>query len=163
MVDVQTIGVLVTAASVSIAAIYYIMNIRETNKNRRVTLANTMMQTFISEEGSRRWTELWNMKWKDFDDFKIKYDSSHNPDNYAKRNAVWNTCDILGYMYESSIIDMETIFAISGPSVYITWEKFKPIIVGYRDLGEYSPIQYRHWEHLASDEFKSMTKNKVSQ
>jgi hypothetical protein len=103
------------------------------------------------------------MGWKDFDNFRSKYDSTINPVNYAKRNAVWNTCDILGYMYESNIIDMETIFAISGPAVHITWEKFKPIIMGYRDRGEYSRIQYRHWEYLASEMSKWMAQNKVGE
>jgi hypothetical protein len=55
LVDLQLIGVLVTATSVTIAAIYYIVNLKETLRNRRVALATGLMQTFISEEGSRRW------------------------------------------------------------------------------------------------------------
>jgi hypothetical protein len=58
LVDLQLIGVLVTATSVTIAAIYYIVNLKETLRNRRVALATSLMQTFISEEGSRRWIDI---------------------------------------------------------------------------------------------------------
>ena len=87
------------AISVVLGVIYYTINLRETMRNRKVALTASLMQNFVSEEGSRRFIELLQMEWKDFDDYEAKYDSSVNLDNFAKRNTVWKTCDILGYQY----------------------------------------------------------------
>jgi hypothetical protein len=157
LVDVQTIGVAVTAASVTVAAIYYIINLRETLRNRRVTLANNLMQTFVLEEGSKRWVDLMNMEWKDYDDFQSRYGSKVNPENFAKRNAMWNTCNILGNQYRAGLIDMDTIFACSFTGVALMWAKFKPIIDVYRG-SSFSREHYKDFEYLASELAKMIMK-----
>ena len=79
LAEIQAIYYMVAATGVLVAAVFYILNMRETTRNRRLTLTNNLMQNFTSEEGSRRWLELMTMEWKDFDDFRAKYDSSLNP------------------------------------------------------------------------------------
>jgi hypothetical protein len=158
MVDVQTVGVLVTATSVTVAAIYYIINLRETAKNRRVALTTSLMQSFISEEGSKRWMELINMKWSDYDDFEEKYGSRTNLDNFAKRNTVWRTCEILGYQYRQGLIDFGTLYAICNNAVPITWVKFKSVLDEQMKRG-YSPKDtYDNFEYLAFEISKKMEK-----
>ena len=105
LAEIQTAYYMVAATGVLIAVVFYILNMRETTRNRRMALTNSLMQNFTSEEGSRRWMELMLMEWKDFDDFRERYDSSVNPDNFAKRNYIYNTCDMLGYStYPVSLI-----------------------------------------------------------
>jgi len=149
MVDAQTIGVLVTAASVTVAAVYYMINLRETTRNRRVALTTSLMQNFTSEEGSRRQLELMQMKWRDFDDFRAKYDSSVNPDNYAKRVFVMNTCDMLGYQYLSGQLDLCTLWSVCNNSISACWEKFGPIILEYKKRGDYNQHIWENFEYLA--------------
>jgi len=50
MVDAQTVGIVVTAASVTVAAIYYIYNLRVSNRMSRITLTNSILQTHITPE-----------------------------------------------------------------------------------------------------------------
>jgi hypothetical protein len=54
MVDMQTVNYLVAATGVIIAAIFYILNIRETTRKRRVGLTQSMLQIFSSYEGFKR-------------------------------------------------------------------------------------------------------------
>ena len=158
MVDVQTVGVVVAATSVTLAAIYYIINLRETAKNRRVALTTSLMQSFISEEGSKRWMELLSMTWKDYDDFERKYDSSVNLDNFAKRNTVWRTCEILGYQYKQGLIDFGTLYAICNNAVPITWVKFKPVLDEQIKRGMSPKNTYENFEYLAFEISKKMEK-----
>ncbi len=48
MVDLQTIGVLVTGASVTIAAIYYIITLRTNQRNTKTTLETRQAQLFMN-------------------------------------------------------------------------------------------------------------------
>lgn len=59
MVDLQTIGVLMTGVSVTVAAVYYMITLRETLRNRRVTLAARA----VSVDGSLRWAHIMTMEW----------------------------------------------------------------------------------------------------
>jgi hypothetical protein len=154
----QPISWVAAAIGVCVAAFYYIMNLRETTRNRKMALTTTMMQTFISEEGSKRWAELLNMEWKDYDDYMKKYDWSVNPDNYAKRNITWNTCDILGYQYMSGQLDLGTVWSICNTGIPMTWEKFGPIILESKKRGETTKQIWKYFEYLAYEIRKEMVK-----
>jgi hypothetical protein len=152
LVLLQSVSYTAGAISVVLGVIYYAINLRETTRNRRVTLTNALMQSFVSEEGSRRWIELMQSEWKDFDDFLKKYDSSVNLDYFAKRNAVWNTCDILGYQYMTGLLDLGTLWTICNTAVPYTWTKFGPIIEEYKKRGVYYQHTYEYFEYLAVED-----------
>ena len=158
MFDAQTIGVLVAAASVTVAAVYYIINLRETLRNRRVNLSSTLMQNLISVEGSLNWAHMMTMQWKDIDDFDAKFSASSNPQNYAIRNNLWNTFDITGFQYRSGLIDLNTLWAICNTAPCQCWAKFKPIIEEYRRSGRFSKEHYRDFEFLACEIAKVVSK-----
>ena len=144
------------------AALNYIWNIREQTRNRRVTLTNNLMQSFTSEEGLRRFEELWKMEWVDFDDFVKKYDSTVNTDNFVKRVSTWYTCEIIGRQYRSGLIDFESLFAVTSTTVPQLWTKFKPIIEEYRRRGVYSKIECQNFEYLANEIARIMEKRDPS-
>ena len=155
--EIQAAYYMLAATGVLVAAAYYILNIRETNKGRQVALTSNLMQTFISEDGVRRYREVMTMQWRDFDDFTKKYGSLEYE---AKRHAVWNTWDVLGYLVKKRIVDIETVFAVSGSAVVSSWAKWKPIIEAYREK-EWSD-QWTYWEYLASEMSDWKMKNKLT-
>ncbi|MCX6656594.1 MAG: hypothetical protein NTY03_15965, partial [Candidatus Bathyarchaeota archaeon] len=131
MVDLalfQSISYMAGALGVCIAALSFVFNMRVTTKSRRASLTNNLMNSFLSEDGMKRWSDLEIMKWKDFEDFYRKYDSKVNPDNYVKRQAFWNTCDLIGYQYREGIIDLGTVYNAGGIFISYSWLKFRPII-----------------------------------
>ena len=84
LVLIETVSYIAGALGVFVATVFYVLNLRETTKNRKITLTTTMMQPFNTEEGVKRFTDLLFMEWKDWDDYHKKYDVRFNPDNYAK-------------------------------------------------------------------------------
>ena len=149
--EIQAAYYVAAATGVLVAAVYYMMNLRETTRNRRVTLTNTLMQTFTSEEGIKRYNELVSMEWTDFDDFVSKYDSTVNFDNWMKRTIVWNACEVIGYQYRTKMIDFNIVFTTCNTFVPILWTKFKPIIEEYVRRGVNPKLMYENFEYLADE------------
>ena len=85
LITLQIISQIASSTGVVLGVIYYMVNLREQMKNRRVALATQLLTTINSEGAQRKYYELMSMQWKDFEDFKSKYDSSVNPENYIKR------------------------------------------------------------------------------
>ncbi|MCX6653830.1 MAG: hypothetical protein NTY03_01780 [Candidatus Bathyarchaeota archaeon] len=164
MVDLallQSISYMAGALGVSVAALSFAFNMRTTTKNRRASLTNNLMNSFLSEEGMKRWSDLEIMKWKDFEDFRSKYDSTVNTDNYVKRQAFWNTCDLIGYQYREGLVDLGTVYNAGGIFITYSWLKFKPIIEEYRKT-EYGIDDYENYEYVANELLKMKNKRDPS-
>jgi len=148
--EIQAAYYMVAVTGVLVAAVYYVVNLRETAKNRRITLTTTMMQPFMTVEGLRQFINLISMDWKDLDDFKKKYDSRVNPQNYAERLSIWNLCENLGQLYREGLIDLKTLYGGSSYMIQIMWLKFKPIIEMYRG-GDFPKNYASNFEYLAEE------------
>jgi hypothetical protein len=148
LVVLQSLSYMAGALGVCIAAIYYMVNLREMNKNRRITLTTTMMQPFMTEEGVRQLIDLINMEWSDLDDFKNRYDSRVNPESYAKRISIWNICENCGRLYREGLLDIETLYGGSAFFIQLMWVKFKPVIEMYRK-SDFTKDHYRNFEYVA--------------
>jgi hypothetical protein len=139
------------AVGVCVAAFYYALNLRETTRNRRATLTNSMMQPFASPEAMRNWLDVMNTQWKNFDDFLEKYDSKANPENAARRLSLWTSLDILGYQFMSGLIDNETVYSTMRGVVVNSWLKFGPIIKEYKERLEFPKDAFMNFEYMANE------------
>ena len=147
MVDLallQSVSYIAGASGVCIAAIFYVLNLRISQRNMRQTLETRKLQFVTnitnqlnSEEGHRRYTELINMEWKDYDDFEKKYGSDYNLDNYAKRMNVWKTYNTLGMLVREKLVEPEVLYRINNIDPLFMWSKFKDVIKEQRK--RYSP------------------------
>jgi hypothetical protein len=137
--EIQAAYYMVAATGVIVAAVFYVLNLRETSKNRRITLTSTLLQPFMTKEGVRDYNQLISMKWTDLEDYKRKYDADVNPENYVLRFSIWNMMDNLGKLYREGLIDLETLHSGSAGAYQWLWLKFKPVIEMYRgtDYGRY--------------------------
>jgi hypothetical protein len=147
-VSIQTLLTYLTLISVPVGVFYHIMTLNNTKQNRRITLTTTLMQPFMRSEGSSDMMDLLFMDWSDLEDYKSKYDSRVNPENFRKRVAVWKHFNTIGLLYRKGFLDLETIEASSMTIIENLWRKFKPVMEMYRqsDLHE---TAYEHWEYLA--------------
>jgi hypothetical protein len=153
---------MVAATGVLIAATYYVLTLRETTINRRIALTNSIMiPLFHTEEGIRKLVDLVQMEWKDFDDYQRKYDSTVNPDNMAKRIAVWNIFDTIGHQYRLGLLDSETVYSVCSVHATNMWIKFKPIIEEYRKT-DYGGDGFADFEYLALEMAKIKAKRDSS-
>jgi hypothetical protein len=148
MVDAQTISIIFAGVSIGIAASYYAMNLREIRRSRRISLSTTVLEPFMTVEGNKLFMELQAMTWDDLDDYLRKYDHKVNPENSAKRLALWNRCHTIGSLYREGLLDLKTLYVGSGGQINRLWIKFRPIIEMYRG-SDYDQRAYEDWEYLA--------------
>jgi len=127
LATLQAISYIMGSLGVFLAAIYYIFNMRATHQarkevnkaqeeqrerdeiNKKIQLTNNMLQTLCKLETQQISGELLNYTWNDTQDFLNKYDSSVNPDSFAKRMALFNIFETLGYLLKQEVIDEELI------------------------------------------------------
>jgi len=138
----------IAIAGAIIALSYYIMNIREIRRNRRITLTTTMLQPFLTGDGYSSVMKITGMEWDNIEDFMNKYDHRVDRDNAARRMALWNTCNSIGSVYRDGLLDLKTIFNSTGGIICNIWEKFELVINHYRTT-DYSPKSYKDFEYLA--------------
>jgi len=180
MVDVQTIGVLVTAVSVSVAAIYYAFTLRINLKNQELILktqessvktqelalkaqqqnletrqAQLFMQIFdkfIEPEFSNKLTQVMSWKWVDYDDFNKKYGPKANPDAWQSEGSIAAFFEGIGLLIYMNLLDSKLVYSLLFQHVKFFWEKMKPISLEMRQ--RVSPNIDRWIEYLYSEMMK---------
>jgi hypothetical protein len=76
MVDVQTVSIAVASASVIVGVIYYVFQIRHQTKLRETDLLLRLNSTmFANKEFLKDLWKIWDLEYKDYDDFNKKYGS----------------------------------------------------------------------------------------
>lgn len=142
----QTAGLLV-------GIFYYIMTLQNAAKGRKLQLAQRMLTQIQSEENSLLSLELLEMRWDDINDFEGKYDSTINPENYAKRQKMFGMYTEAGYFLKKGLIDVETVFDLNGGhSIFLMWNKFKPVIIHWRE--KYDDPNWLRWFEYAANEMR---------
>lgn len=131
MVDIQTVSIAIASASVTIAAIYYALQIRNQTKIRHTDLTMRLNSWWTSEETAKQWLRAMDLEFKDFQDFTKKYGMpfSEKPEHIAVFVTV-NHFDAMGYLLHRKMIDLELVRLLP---IIAAWEKMKPLIEGLRE------------------------------
>jgi hypothetical protein len=153
MIELSVIRDLVAIFGVIAGFSYYVMTVRNASKARKTQLVSRLREELMTVEGGLIRMELLEMEWTDFDDFDAKYDSTVNPENYAKRFLWWGIYQEVGYLLREGLVDINTVYnLIGGHNSLILWTKFESIIIEqrkkYRD-----PSWFTYFEYFA-DEIK---------
>jgi len=146
----QSVSYIAGALGVCVAAIYYVMNLSEARKNRRMQFLLQIVRDFGVEDGWKRYVTLMNMEWKDYDDFEKKYGSDNNPDAYAMRVTAWSFYHNLGYMVYNKMVSAEEIFDLMGEGSLWAWQKWGDIIKELR-IRYKQPFLFIYFDYLASE------------
>jgi hypothetical protein len=139
LVDAQTIGVLVTAASVTVAAIYYIFTLRinmrtqklalkaqqQNLETRQTQLLMGIFDMMMNKEMMDSYTNLMNMEWVDYEDWSKKTKSGLVSSDIS---LVWRYLECIGFIVKSKLLDAEKFYGINGDTVIKVWDKFSGII-----------------------------------
>ena len=160
MVDLallQSVSYMAGALGVFIAAIFYVLNLRISQRNMRLTLETrrlSLIENIAShvtdEEGEKRMQELSNYEWTDYEDFNRKYGSENNVGASAKRYALWHDYNKIGMMLRKGLVDVEDLYMLGLWAVSLFWEKYKPIVEETRR--RYAGKDYlKDMEYLAAE------------
>lgn len=167
MVDqltLQTIGILLTGLTVSIAAIYYTLTLRYTRKNqemslkaqeqaletRQAQLIMNLSDTYRDKEFRRQFYRfVFQQEWEDFEDWWSKFDPRKNVDTIADTGALMGFYEGIGFLVKKDLIDIEYVDDLFGPGMSMIWGKYKPLLYDSRDfLGVHI---YPNLEYLADE------------
>jgi hypothetical protein len=163
LVDVQTIGVVVTAASVSVAAIYYMFTLRINMKNQQLTAksqeqtletrqAQLFMQLYAiyeSKDFLKDYTDLWRYEYTDINDWMSKYHPVKNPEAYSSFMRVGRFYEGVGILVEKKLISMDLVTELMREAILFNWDRLKVYAYGQREL-THLPI-WVHFENLATE------------
>jgi hypothetical protein len=178
MVDLsllQSVSYIAGALGVCVAAFYYVMNLRISQRNqevmlrsqeqtletRRIGLVENIAAQIINEEGMKRYFELMNYEWTDYEDFDIKYGSENNVNSAAKRFATWALYNKIGMMLRRGAVDIGDLYVMGMQGAVFFWAKYKPIIEETRR--RYNGDEYcKDVEYLAVEMLKYLQSREPS-
>jgi len=151
--EIQAIYYMVAATGVLVAAGYYILNMRATLETRRIGLIENISSHVANEEGQKRYFELMNYEWTNYEDFERKYGSENNPEAAAKRYAVLTGFNTMGMLVRKGMVKAEDVYDMGIGGIPLFWEKYKPIVEESRR--RYNGKEYcRSVEYLAGEMLK---------
>jgi len=133
MVDIQTVSIAIASASVFLAAIYYIFQLRYNMKAREMEICRLNTLDYASEQGMRRYATVMIMEWKDYEDFMEKYGYS-NPEMFGKWTSQFLTWETLGTLVKNKVVRAERLYDLGAYGAIRGWEKFKDIIQSRRGV-----------------------------
>jgi hypothetical protein len=146
LVDAQTVGVLVTAASVTVAAIYYVLNLRISQRNqelslktqelalksqqqnletRQAQLFTSIYQNWSNPEFQNAWYDIiFTWKCSDYDDFMEKYGPYKNLGAWTRRAAIGTHLEGVGVLVKKGLVDVHMVDDLMSGYIIGYWEKF---------------------------------------
>jgi len=143
MVDAQTIGVLVTAASVTVAAVYYIFTLRAQQRNVKATLQTREAQLFMtlfnklsSEEFSKHFLNIDSTEWSSYEDFKAKV--INDPEKAVSLQMIAAAWEGIGVLVRENLVDIKLIALYCAGVTRKLWEKLRPVVEVYRKETDFS-------------------------
>ena len=150
MVDVSTVSIVVASAGVFAAAIYYILQLRHQSKLRQTDLVMRLYSTWQSKEFSEATLKVWNLEFKDYNDFVKKYGPWYSETEvYTAFRMVCNFFDGIGILLIRKLVDIEMVARLFTMPAKTTWEKVKPLVEGGRR--QLSPLLFEDFEYLYNE------------
>jgi hypothetical protein len=133
--EIQAAYYMVAATGVLVAAGYYIINMRATQKNmsltlesRRIAITLELIKGIREVDTTNAFCELMNWEWLDYDDYYKKYGSNPNAEAAGKMYNMFNRYNSYGAMIRKGMLGVEDLYDSNGQGVVYLWEKFKPIV-----------------------------------
>ena len=152
MVDIlllQTVSILVTSAGLLIAALYYVLQIRQQTRMRQMDLMMRLYLTWDSEDMKRALQDVFALEFKDYDDFIKRYGLKSQA--YVAFDRVAWFMNGVGFLVHEGFVNIKLVLGLFHPQGWITmWEKLKPIVEGVRKTFGF-PESYAWFEYLYTE------------
>jgi hypothetical protein len=146
--DVTSVSAVVAAAGVLVGVVYYILDIRHQTRMRQTDFTMRLYTSWVTKEMTEPWLKVWNLEFRDYDDFKRKYGTylSENSENAAVL-SVLNSFIVMGFLLQKKLIDYEIVRQLP---IEMTWNKVKPIVEGVRKQFNNTSM-YEEFEYLYNE------------
>jgi len=134
--EIQAAYYMVAVTGVLVAAAYYVMTLRTTQRNLRANLETRQAQLFMdiyktySSKEYQKDREQMQLLWEfeGVQDFVQKYGARANPDEHAKWDTQVAQFVGIGTLARMGLIKPDLVFDLIYDSVIVFYEKFQPVI-----------------------------------
>jgi len=168
MVELSVIRDLVAIFGVIAGLSYYVLTVRNNQRNQQLQLETRQAQLFMpiynkfSElDQMKLMNRLWSIKWIDYDDFVEKYGEPFSEEADTEVYAsIWSACNYyegIGVLVKRGLIESSLVDDLISGSIIRTWEEFGTIILEIRVRNNY-PQMYEWFEYLYN-EVKAIASN----
>ena len=154
MFTIETLSIVFTGLSISLAAFYYINTLRNAQKAQELQIETRQAQLFMqlwdrynTVENNKNINMVQSLEWTDFEDYHNNIRSNEDPDFRARIDKTFGMFEGLGVLVEEGFIDPGILAKYVSGNVIDLWERFGPIIVEYRRRTGYPNI-YNKMEYL---------------
>ncbi len=163
LAEIQAAYYMVAATGVLVAAVFYILNLRVSQKNQEITLKSQQqsletrqiqilreLNAEISDipDWMRHNNNMMNMKWTDYNDFLSN--TIKDPELSSYRLRVWRRFNQMGWMVKDGLVDVETFVKYVGDNPPQLWNKFEDVILEQRVDFNF-PLWMAGFEYLAGE------------
>lgn len=142
MVDIQTVSIAIASASIVLAAVYYVLQMRHQAKARQTDLIIRLYSLIGSKEFCEAAEKIHFREIRSSDDYLKKYGT------VAEINQVWLVYGALGMLLRRKLVDVDIINDITGRTVIMMWEKLKPI---FEPIQKERGIEWDSFEYLYNE------------
>jgi hypothetical protein len=153
MVSIEVIALVLTGLSITASIVYYTSTLRNTSKSQQIQMLQRLHDSKYDVEGLKNYFELMSLKWENFDDFFQRYGGRMHPEMAAKHESQTSYFEGLGVLVKNNVIDVESVYEITGNRIISFWFRFETIIKGFRQGVGFGPgDDYAvNFEYLANE------------
>lgn len=133
MVTIETISIVFTGISISLAAFYYINTLRNNQRTQQMQLETRQAQLFMqifsqwnSMEMGRNYQRIMEYEWKDYDDYLEKINT--DLDSRTGFRTVARFFEGLGVLINRGLIDVAFVDDLMSGATMRYWEKMAPMV-----------------------------------
>ena len=158
MVDLgllQSVSYIAGALGVCVAAAYYVLTLRTTQRNVQTTLETRHTQILLQlmdnlKKDQPIWTKfMFTYKWSNLEDYLKKYGPEGNPEAWDEQLRLCINFEGLGIIISKGLIDVSIVYEMYGDWVLRYWEKWTPIVLELRRT--YGPEFFEWFEYLVGE------------
>ncbi|MGD0805710.1 MAG: hypothetical protein ABSA11_16740 [Candidatus Bathyarchaeia archaeon] len=149
MSEIQTIGVVVTAASVTVAAIYYMFTLRINMRTQQLALKTQeqnldtrqaqlfmgIYEAMYSESFQKSCAESIYMNCRDINEYISMIE---DPQRSTKFGIFGMWLEGQGVLVKEGFVDVKLVSELVGGIIVMWWKKWGPFILEFRKIGDNS-------------------------
>ena len=162
MVNIETISIVFTGISISLAAFYYINTLRNTRKNQELQLETRQTQFFFqlyqnaTDQGFLQTVSetIWLQNPENFDDWWEKYGPENNMEFFKRWFSNMVFFEGVGILVKRKLVDISIVDDMMSGPILLAWEKYESIHRGIRERFSYP--QWQEWNEYLSMEIKKI-------
>jgi len=165
MVTVETISIVFTGLSVSLAAFYYISTLRNAQRTQQLQLETRQAQLFMqiynrfsTSDFYSKWQDFRFWEWDNYDEFMEKYGPIANFEKWIQVNSIGAFLEGIGVLVKRKLIDPALVDDLMFSVVEDFWNRMELTMEEYRDRTGRRSFK---WIELLYNEIKSIKEESV--